>query len=82
MASDGVWDVMSNKEVVDFVEYYRGHCLKSPGCSARRPSVAVNQANIAQLLCEEARARWLTILEHEPSDIDDISCVVIELGKI
>jgi serine/threonine protein phosphatase PrpC len=31
MASDGVWDVMENQEVVNFVERFRKKCLKKSG---------------------------------------------------
>jgi serine/threonine protein phosphatase PrpC len=80
VASDGVWDVMENSEVVDYVEAYRHTCLKGtfsegPKGERTRPS----NAPIAQLLCEEARMRWLAIVEEEDVVIDDISCVIIEL---
>ena len=80
VASDGVWDVMENSEVVDYVEAYRHACLKGtfsegPKGERTRPS----NAPIAQLLCEEARMRWLAIVEEEDVVIDDISCVVVEL---
>ena len=80
VASDGVWDVMENSEVVDYVEAYRHACIKGtvtegPKGERTRPT----NAPIAQLLCEEARMRWLTIVEEEDVVIDDISCVVLEL---
>ena len=28
LGSDGIWDVMENEEVVNFVECYRHHCLR------------------------------------------------------
>ena len=28
IASDGIWDVFSNQEVVNFVEHYRGVCTR------------------------------------------------------
>ena len=37
---------------------------------------------IAQMLCEEARLRWFTIVEEEDVFIDDISCVVIEFDRV
>lgn len=80
LASDGVWDVMENSEVVDFVEAYRHHCrrgnyVREQTEERTRPA----NAPIAQLLCEEARMRWLTIVEEEDVIIDDISSVIIEL---
>jgi len=32
------------------------------------------------MLCEEARIRWLAIVEHEDVMIDDISAVIIEFS--
>jgi serine/threonine protein phosphatase PrpC len=77
-ASDGVWDVMDNEDVVNFVECYRGGCRKGEGRNGRG-DVGPGTSSIARLLCEEARVRWLSIVEDEDVLIDDISCVVIEL---
>jgi serine/threonine protein phosphatase PrpC len=81
-ASDGVWRVMTNKDCVDFIESHRGLCMKD----TEKPPVCeiVTPANscISQLLCEEARLRWLAKVENEDSTIDDISCVVIELPSM
>jgi len=80
LASDGVWDVMENAEVVDFVEAYRHHCRR--GNYTREPveeRTRPTNAPIAQLLCEEARMRWLTIVEEEDVIIDDISAVIVEM---
>ena len=82
LGSDGIWDVMENEEVVNFVECYRHHCLRQdpidtqPGQGVR---ISPKTACIAQLLCEEARVRWFTIVEKEDVMIDDISAVVLEL---
>jgi serine/threonine protein phosphatase PrpC len=78
-ASDGVWDVMDNNDVVKFVEKYRSHCVKGDAPSAPGYPVNCTNATIAHLLCEEARARWFYILEQEEVFIDDISCVIAEL---
>ena len=81
VASDGIWRVMTNKDVVDFVESHREICLKG----VERPTVAevITPENscIAQLLCEEARLRWLAIVENEDILIDDISCIVVEFEQ-
>ena len=81
-ASDGVWRVMSNKDCVDFIESHRGLCIrdteKPPICDIVTP----NNSCISQLVCEEARLRWLAKVENEDSIIDDISCIVIELPCI
>lgn len=80
-ASDGVWRVMSNKDCVDFVESHRKLCIKDiikpPVCELVTPE----NSCISQLLCEEARLRWLAKVENEDSIIDDITCVVIELPE-
>jgi serine/threonine protein phosphatase PrpC len=76
-ASDGVWDVMDNQDVVNFVECYRGSCCK--GSVASSGSAVPESSSIARLLCEEARVRWFSIVEDEDVMIDDISCVVIEI---
>ncbi|OMJ83220.1 hypothetical protein SteCoe_15871 [Stentor coeruleus] len=81
VASDGVWRVMGNKDAVDFVESHRSICIKG----VDRPTVAdvITPENscISQLLCEEARLRWLAKVENEDTIIDDISCVVIEFFR-
>ena len=33
------------------------------------------------MVCEEARYRWLSIVEEEDVFIDDISCVVVEFDR-
>lgn len=80
IASDGVWDVMENDDVVQFVEFYRNKCLKCVDLPALETECIVpNNSTIAQLLCEEARMRWFAIVEEEDIMIDDISCIVLEL---
>ena len=82
VASDGVWDVMENSEVVDFVEAYRHACQQGNYSEAARGERSrPDNAPIAQLLCEEARMRWLTIVEEEDVIIDDISTVIIEFRE-
>lgn len=75
LASDGVWDVMDNEDVVTFIETYRKVCLQTG-----EPPEEVDCFNtfISQLLCEEARIRWLSIITEEDVIIDDISCVVFQ----
>lgn len=80
IASDGIWDVMENIEVVDFVEKFRGMaCCRE--LSQDYPARLAN-STIARLLCEEARYRWFGILESEDVCVDDISCVIIEMTNI
>lgn len=76
--SDGIWDVLENQEVVDFIEAYRHSSLRGTKTPTEDKCTPTNTC-IAQLLCEEARARWLFIVEEEDVLIDDISCVVLEL---
>lgn len=78
-ASDGVWDVMENQEVADFVEAYRSSCKREANGASAVDYVRPSNSTIAQLICEEARVRWQTIVEEEDVLIDDISCVVLEL---
>lgn len=78
-ASDGVWDVMENQEVADFVEAYRSSCKREANGASAVDYVCPSNSTIAQLICEEARVRWQTIVEEEDVLIDDISCVVLEL---
>jgi len=79
LASDGVWDVMENQEVCDFVEAFRNKSPRDLTVPRMLEVVAPGKVTISQLLCEEARARWLTVVEAEDVLIDDISCVILEL---
>jgi len=62
IASDGLWDVFTNDEAVQFVETFRYKCL----------------GTVADLLSEEARFRWVGLLSKGESQIDDIAVMVIE----
>ena len=77
-ASDGIWDVLSNQEVVYFVEKLRNASSRE---ITEPPEDIVSNITtcIAHLLCEEARKRWFKIVEREDVVIDDISCVILEL---
>ena len=79
VASDGIWDVMSNQEVVNFIETYRDSCIKGLDVYPDDDIISFNNTCISQLLCEEARMRWILKIEDEETHIDDISCVIIEL---
>lgn len=78
LGSDGLWDVMDNAEVVNFVEKFR-HGAQNGG--SLYPSRQSN-SSIARLLCEEARFRWFGVVEEEDVMIDDISCVVLEFNAL
>jgi hypothetical protein len=77
---------MSNQEVVNFIERFRKSSLKNvEGSPAGAVTVRSRQGlktNIAHLLCEEARYRWLGLVKEEDVMIDDISCVVLELASL
>ena len=79
LGSDGVWDMMENQEVCDFVEAFRHKSVRDVTLPKFAEVVEPGKVTIAQLLCEEARARWLSIVEAEDVLIDDISCIVLEL---
>lgn len=79
LGTDGIWDVMNNEEVLNFVENFReksnrtGKKFKDAPC--------LQNSCIAQLLCEEARVRWMAIVEEDNVRIDDISCIILEINK-
>ena len=76
LASDGVWDVMENEEVVAFIETYRYFCKSH---FDNTDTIDINNSCIAQLLCEEARFRWLNLMNHEDVNMDDVSCIIFEI---
>jgi len=80
VATDGVWGVMSNEEVVQFVQRYRKVTLKEAKQVSEGPP-SVKNSCIAQLLCEEARLKWLELIEQDMTIIDDISCVILEFNQ-
>lgn len=79
IGSDGIWDVMENQEVCDFIEAFRQKCVRNIRTSSYVDVVEPINVCISHLLCEEARARWLSVVEAEDVQIDDISCLVVEL---
>lgn len=79
VASDGVWDVMDNEDVVNFVENYRKECKRKVRNSVQGHLVNPGNSCIAQMLCEEARVRWFSLVKDEDVNIDDISCIIFEL---
>lgn len=78
IASDGIWHCMENLDVINFVEFYRPLTCRQI-VKHRDENVNVSNSCIAQILCEEARARWLMVVEEEDVEIDDIGCIVIEI---
>lgn len=78
MGSDGIWDVMENSEVINFVEKFKERCEISMNTDLY-PAVTQN-SSISRLLCEEARYRWFGLIESEDVNIDDISSIVIDIS--
>jgi hypothetical protein len=81
LASDGLWDAMDNEDVGTFVECNRGKCKTNTHSPMYCTEINPSNACISQILCEEARMRWFTIVEEEDVVIDDISCIVLEFTK-
>lgn len=81
LASDGVWDVMDNKDAVNLVERFRRRCHKGPNRGLPK-RVRPLDVHIAHLLALEARYRWLDVVQEEDVMIDDISAMVIELDDM
>ncbi|OMJ67158.1 hypothetical protein SteCoe_35761 [Stentor coeruleus] len=81
IASDGVWDAMDNEDVGTFIECYRRKCRTGINSCPLGTEVNFSNTCIAQILCEEARMRWYTIVEEEDVMIDDISCIVLEIKR-
>jgi len=78
IGSDGIWDVMENSEVINFVEKFKERCELSTSTDSY-PGVTQN-SSISRMLCEEARYRWYGLIEAEDVNIDDISCIVIDIS--
>jgi serine/threonine protein phosphatase PrpC len=81
LATDGLWDVMDNQEVINFVEANRDYCLKGTDVPTDEEEIGFFNTCVAQLLCEEARSRWVMKIEDEEAVMDDVSCVVVELRR-
>jgi serine/threonine protein phosphatase PrpC len=81
LGSSGLWAVMTNEDVVNFVATFRHEAVRDVTQSMVFEEVNTTNCCIAQLLCEEARIRWLAIVENEDSMIEDISCVIFEFDK-
>ena len=73
LASDGVWDVMSNEDVAKFI-----YDPRNAGKSAQK---------LSEQLLRFSRARWLQApanqgVQHEQyADIDDISVLIMKLER-
>ena len=78
LGSDGIWDVMENIEVINFVDSIRKSCSNPSNLYPARPC----NSSVSRLLCEEARLRWFKIIEEEDVMIDDISCIIVDLEDL
>lgn len=72
---------MENQEVTDFVSKYR-HIANHDLSKSSSTSVNVDNSHIARLLSEEARLRWITVVENEGVIMDDISAIILEFTGI
>lgn len=79
IGSDGIWDAMDNEDVINYIEYFRQKANKV--VQKAKDEVNLSNSCIAHLLCEEARLRWLAIVEKDNVFIDDICCIVLEISK-
>jgi serine/threonine protein phosphatase PrpC len=50
IASDGVWDVMSNEEVVTYIENFRTNAVQDTQASLQVPKVTTESSSISQLV--------------------------------
>lgn len=78
LGSCGLWAVLENREVVDFVERYRQSAQHHSDIGRSNPKSA--NTTIAHLLCEEARLRWLGEAE-DGASLVDVTCVVVEMNS-
>ena len=81
LVSEGVSIVMSNEDIVNFVAKYRKLANRKVEFNLNLLVVTPSNTCIAHLLCEEARFRWLSIVENEDVIIEDISCVILEIDN-
>jgi serine/threonine protein phosphatase PrpC len=79
IGSDGIWDAMTNEDAVRYVEFFREKSCRSLKKTKETPNLS--NTCIAQLLCEEARVRWLAIVQEDDVSIDDISCLILEISQ-
>ena len=71
LASDGIWDVMTNEQVAEF-------------CCDKKNETKSTQ-KIADAMIKHARQRWLQapanlgVTQEQYADIDDISVIIMRL---
>lgn len=74
IASDGVWNAMSNDEVAKFVSLQLYERCKRANEITQEDSI-----NISTKLCLEAQKRWLKLIGSIPATTDDISAITMVL---
>eukprot|EP00948_MAST-09A_sp_MAST-9A-sp1_P000785 g785.t1 len=67
IASDGLWEVMTMDEVTEFLD----HALSKPDLITR------HENRCGELLAKEAQRRWLRLVLHEETIVDDIAVLVV-----
>ena len=77
IATDGVWDVLSNEDVVEIIENGQNQCKRGLAKSVNSMST-VGDINISMVLCDAARTKWFELVESEGVSIDDISAIILE----
>lgn len=73
---------MDNVEVAAFVEHYRHKSMREGTPGRTKGHIDCTNSTIARLLCEEARVRWLSVVDKEQVFVDDISCVIMEFLEV
>ena len=81
LASEGVWAVMNNADVINYIAAFKDIACKTVDADETYVTVTPKNSCIAQLVCEEARLRWLALVENENKMIDDISCIILEFDQ-
>lgn len=88
LATDGIWDVLSDEDVAAIVmmDHQHHQCLTTTTSNENEEEIlSTNQLFLVDRACElivqEARQRWIGDLPlADESPIDDITCMVVKLG--
>lgn len=79
IASDGVWDVMSNDKITEFLSQNFDKCC---GETCQDYPGTVKNCTPARLICEEARTKWFSVTNIDRNSIDDITCIVAKISEL
>ena len=80
--SAGIWEAFDSQELINFIEAYRGFCVKGVDLPPDDPSVSYHSTCISHLVCEEGRSNWISRMEDEDVHMEDLSCVILELQQV